>query len=64
MIGDERGNVCISPSQAINLLSLCDLVRAGDLAIFGDAAADVDAAKSLLADIAQEIALQVHDGQD
>jgi hypothetical protein len=53
------GAVEISPSQAVQLMSLAQLLREGDLAIRGDEDEDVEAAYALIADVAQEIALQV-----
>jgi hypothetical protein len=49
----------ISPSQAVQLMSLAQLLREGDLVIRGDEDEDVEAAYALIADVAQEIALQV-----
>jgi hypothetical protein len=40
-------------------MSLAQLLREGDLAIRGDEDEDVEAAYALIADVAQEIALQV-----
>lgn len=59
-MGNDVGEVVISPSQAIKLLSLFDLLKNGDLEIRGDEKEDVDAAIEALGDVAQEIALQVH----
>ena len=53
------GAVEISPSQAIHLMSLAQLLDEGDLVIRGDEDEDVEAAYALIADVAQEIALQV-----
>jgi len=49
----------LSPSQAVQLMSLAQLLRDGDLAIRGDEDEDVTAAYALIADVAEEIALQV-----
>jgi len=53
------GAVEISPSQAMQLMSLQQLLHEGDLVIRGDEDEDVEAAYALIADVAQEIALQV-----
>lgn len=62
MIGDERGNVRISPEQAIRLMALADMVKAGDIDFRAHESEDEESARDLIADIAQEIALQVHHG--
>ena len=57
--GGENGKVEISPSQAVRLMALSEMLRDEDLAIRGDEDEDIEAAYTLLADVAQEIALQV-----
>jgi hypothetical protein len=52
----------LSPSQGVALMCLSEMLKEGDLAIRGDDDEAVDSAVELLADVAQEIALQV--GQD
>jgi hypothetical protein len=54
-----RSAVEISPSQAIQFMALAQLLRQGDLAIRGEEDEEVEAAYALIADVAQEIALQV-----
>lgn len=49
----------LSPSQGVQLMALAEMLRGQDLAIRGDEDEDIDAAYSLLSDVAQEIALQV-----
>lgn len=53
----------LSPSQGIALMSLSEMLKAGDLAIHGDDDEAIEAANELLADVAQEIALQVGEGK-
>lgn len=60
MIGDSVGRVTISPSQAIHLMALADVMRSGDLEIQGDDPDEVKAARDVILDVAQEVALQVH----
>lgn len=63
MIGDERGDVRISPDQGLRLMALGELVRSGEVIVRSGYDADEDheeSAKALLIDVAQEIALQVH----
>jgi hypothetical protein len=47
----------ISPSQGVQLLALADMLKRGDLSLRGEPD-DEQAAASLVADVAQEIALQ------
>lgn len=49
----------LSPSQGVQLMALAEMLRDQDLAIRGDEDEDIEAAYSLLSDVAQEIALQV-----
>lgn len=62
MIGDDRGNVRISPEQAVRLMVLSEMIKAGDIDFRAHESEDEEAARDLVADIAQEIALQVHYG--
>lgn len=62
MIGDDRENVRLSPDQAIKLMSVAQLLAAGDIDIRGYEIEEVEAAKAAITDAAQEIALQVHRG--
>ena len=62
-MGEQGFNV--SPSQGIALMSLAELIRTGDVIIRSGWDADEDyeaSAASLLKDVAQEIALQVENG--
>ena len=54
----------LSPSQGVQLMSLAQLLREGDLAIRGEEDEDVEAAYALIADVAQEIALQVPQNEE
>jgi hypothetical protein len=60
VIGGADSNVVISPSQALKLLAIGNLIRDGDMEIRGDDETDVALAKEAIIDVAQEIALQVH----
>lgn len=53
------GAVEISPSQAVQLMALAQLLQEGYLTIHGYEDEDIGAAYALIADVAQEIALQV-----
>lgn len=54
----------LSPSQAVQLMSLAQLLREGDLTIRGEQDEDVDAAYALITDVAQEIALQIPQNEE
>ena len=60
MIGDERGDVRISPDQAIKLMAIAEMLQEGGIDIRGYEEVDVNNARLAIADVAQEIALQVH----
>jgi hypothetical protein len=49
----------LSPSQGIQLLALADLLKRGEIAFRADEERDEQHAAALIADVAQEIALQV-----
>lgn len=59
-IGDDTGNVRISPDQAIKLMALAQMIKDGDIDFRGHEIQNEAAARAAIADIAQEIALQVH----
>ena len=56
------GLVSISPSQAVKLLCISNLIRDGDIELHGQGGdiQTADEATEAILDIAQEIALQVH----
>ena len=56
-MGNKLGVVEISPDQAIKLLAIAAMLRGDDLTFHGYHA---ETAHQSLVDIAQEIALQVH----
>jgi hypothetical protein len=64
-IGDEKGDVRLSPMQGAQLMALAELVRSGEVIIRSGYDADEEheeTVKALLLDVSQEIALQVHNG--
>lgn len=52
----------ISPSQGVQFLGLALMLKEGDLSFRGHEQEDEESAANLIADIAQEIALQVGTG--
>jgi len=56
---ERAAEYTLSPSQAHQLMALAVLIREGDLAFRGYEQEDEENATSLIADVAQELALQV-----
>jgi hypothetical protein len=59
----ETRDYLLSPSQAVRLLTLADMVSKGELTIRGHEEEDEQNALSLIADIGQELALQFGGGE-
>lgn len=55
---DEQ-EIKLSPSQGIKLLSLCAMLKDGDISFRGHEQEDEDNATAAMRDIGQEIALQI-----
>jgi hypothetical protein len=49
----------ISPSQGFQIMALAEMLKNGDVSFRGDEQEDEQSAAALIADVAQEIALQV-----
>ena len=56
---EDMPSFTLSPSQGVQLLSLAEMISAGDVDFRGYDLEDEKNARKLIADVAQEIALQV-----
>ena len=56
---EDLPSFALSPSQGVQLLSLAAMICAGDVDFRGYGREDEENARKLIADVAQEIALQV-----
>jgi hypothetical protein len=58
----EQSGYVLSPSQGVRLMALAEMLRAGDLQFRGDEPDEAESAADVIADVAQEIALQTAAG--